>query len=256
MQLKEHEIIDDLQRDGLRIIQNDQWFKFGIDAVLLSYFCQTKKARHIIDLGTGTGIIALLLSSVYQQAQITGLEYQAEVADMAQRSVALNQLQARIAIITGDIAHWHDYLKAESADVVVSNPPYFKADCGVKNPNQFKLIARHEVACTLRDLFIAAYGVLKPGGEFFMVHRPDRLVDIIETARAKRLEPKLIQFVQPTIDKPPNLVLIKCVKFGRPELVFRAPLVVYKQNGQFSDEVFNIYNQAHLTAFNQHKTNE
>ncbi len=249
IKLNSDEVIDDLQRDGLKIIQNKKFFKFGIDAVLLTYFCNPKKVEQIVDLGTGSGVIALLLSAKYRSAQISGLEIQPAVAEMAQRSVLLNQLQARVTIINGDIKNWQQCFKAQSADVITANPPYFKSGSGLANPNDYKLISRHEVACTLDDLFSAASGILKPNGQFYLIHRPNRLVDIFETARQHRLEPKVIQLVKPRIDEAANLVLIKCVKYGGAELKWLPPIVVYDENQNYTDQIYYIYNQAHLTAF-------
>ncbi len=249
--LKKDEVIDDLQRDGLKIIQNKKFFKFGIDAVLLTFFCNPRKAETIVDLGTGSGVVALLLSAKYQTAQINGLEIQPAVADMAQRSVLLNQLQSRVSIINGDIKNWQRYIKAQSADVVTANPPYFKSGSGLANPNDYKLISRHEVACTLDDLFSAANGILKPNGQFYLIHRPNRLVDIFETARKYRLEPKVIQLVKPRIDEAANLALIKCVKYGGAELKWLPPIVVYDEAQKYTEQIYHIYNQAHLTAFSE-----
>ncbi len=251
MKLKAGEVIDDLQRDGLRIIQNQQFFKFGIDAVLLSYFCNPKNPQRIIDLGTGSGVVPLLLSAKYQSAQIDGLEIQPAVADMAQRSVLLNDLAARITIRCGDIRQWQHYFTAQCCDVVSANPPYFKSGSGLANPNDYKYISRHEVACTLDDLFSAAAGLLKPNGLFFLIHRPDRLVDIMAAARHYRLEPKALQLVAPYSDAAPNLALLKCVKYGGAELKLLPPIIVYDKAGQYSAQIYQIYNSAHLTVFNE-----
>ncbi len=251
--LKSGEVIDDLQRDGLRIIQNKNFFKFGIDAVLLTYFCSPKKPVQIVDLGTGSGVVPLLLSAKYRSALISGLEIQSEVAEMAQRSVALNKLQDRIEVVNGDIRQWQRHYQKECADVVTANPPYFKSGSGVANPNDYKLISRHEVACNLDDLFSAAQGILKPGGHFYMVHRPDRLVDIFVAARKYRLEPKVLQLVKPCVGEAANLLLLKCVKYGGAELKWLAPIVVYRAGRQYTEQIYKIYNQAHLTSFCEEK---
>ncbi len=249
IQLKRDEVIDDLQRDGLKIIQNRQFFKFGIDAVLLTYFCNPKRPQHIVDLATGSGVVALLLSAKYQTAKISGLEIQPAVADMAQRSVLLNHLTACIDIINGDIKTWQNYFAGQSCDVVTANPPYFKCGSGIANSNDYKLISRHEVACTLDDLFSAAAGLLVPNGSFYLIHRPNRLVDIFELARRYRLEPKVLQLVVPRLGQAANLALIKCVKYGAADLKLLPPIVVYGENGQYSAQIYDIYNRAHLTAF-------
>ncbi len=249
--LKCDEVIDDLQRDGLKIIQNKKFFKFGIDAVLLTYFCDPKKAGQIVDLGTGSAVIALLLSAKYKNAKISGLEIQPAVADMARRSVLLNDLTARITIVDGDIKTWQNYFAAQCCDVVTANPPYFKHGSGLINPNDYKLISRHEVACTLDDLFSAAAGLLKPNGTFYLIHRPNRLVDIFERARCYRLEPKVMQLVKPRVDRAANLVLLKFVKYGAADLKMLPAIVVYDEKQQYSKQIYDIYNQAQLTAFSE-----
>lgn len=247
--IKSHERIDDLQVKGLGIIQNPKWFCFGIDAVLVSHFVEAKKESHIVDLGTGTGIIPLLLSARFESVRVTGLEIQAEVADMAWRSVMYNQLQDRIKIHQGDIKNIKALLKAECADVVVSNPPYFKHKSGILNQTDYKTISRHEVLMSLEDLMVAAYHCLKPGGAFYIIHRPDRMVDLVWTARLHRLEPKKMQLIQAYYDSKPNLMLVKCVKFGNPELTFEKPLVVYEKDGSYTQAIKTIYQEAQITVF-------
>jgi len=247
--VKPYERLDDLQINGLRIIQNPNWFSFGIDAVLLADYTNVKANQAVIDLGTGTGIIPLLLSQKTQASEIVGVELQQDVADMARRSVTINELNERISILTMDIREIPTLLKKGTFDVVTANPPYFKSEGGLKNDSDFKTISRHEVACTLEDLFRAAYFLLKPGGVFFMVHRPERLVDIVATARAFRLEPKQIRFVQPKVDAKPNIMLMRFVKYGREALYFDQPLVVYQPDGDYTQEIYSIYESAHVTVF-------
>lgn len=247
--LKKEERIDDLQRDGLKIIQNPKWFSFGIDAVLLAHFSAVDKGQFVMDLGTGTGIIPLLLSARTRAAHITGIELQPDVSHMAKRSVALNGLENLITIETMDIKDITTHFKKSCMDVVTANPPYFKAKAGLQNETDYKTLSRHEVACTLEDLFKAAYHVLKPSGVFYMVHRPDRLVDIVAVARAYRLEPKQIRFVQPKADGKPNIMLMRFVKYGGQELRFDAPLVVYQENGDYTAEIYKIYEEATMDVF-------
>lgn len=248
-QLKKDERIDDLQRDGLKIIQNPRWFSFGIDAVLLAHFSAVGKGQTVMDLGTGTGIVPLLLSAKTRAAHITGIELQEDVSHMAKRSVALNGLEDRIAIETMDIKDIATHFKKSCMDVVTANPPYFKAKAGIQNDTDYKTLSRHEVACTLEDLFRAAYHVLKPSGVFYMVHRPDRLVDIVAVAREMRLEPKQIRFVQPKADAKPNIMLMRFVKYGGHELRFDAPLVVYNESGDYTPEIYKIYEEATIDVF-------
>ena len=174
--LKEHERIDDLQRNGYKIIQDPCRFCFGMDAVLLSGFARADKGDHVIDLGTGTGIIPILMEAKTEAVHLIGLEIQEESADMARRSVALNNLESKIEIVTGDIKQAVELFGKSTMDVVISNPPYMIGQHGLKNPNSEKAIARHEVLCTLEDVVKAAAALLKPGGNFFMVHRPFRMI--------------------------------------------------------------------------------
>lgn len=239
--LKENERLDDLQRNGYRIIQNSKKFCFGMDAVLLSGFIKVKPGEHVLDLGTGTGIIPILLAGKTQAGHLTGLEIQEESADMANRSVLLNDLQERVRIVQGDIKQARELFGAASFDVVTSNPPYMIAEHGLQNPGDAKAIARHEVLCTLEDVISQAAAVLKPGGHFFMVHRPFRLAEIIRVMSAYRLEPKRMQFVHPFVEKEPNMVLIEGTRGGNPRMRVEKPLIIYRQPGVYTDEIYDIY---------------
>lgn len=239
--LKDKERLDDLQRNGYRIIQNSDKFCFGMDAVLLSGFAKVKAGAHVLDLGTGTGIIPLLLAGKTQAEQLTGLEIQAESADMAQRSVLLNDLQDRVHIVQGDIKNAREIFGSAVFDVVTSNPPYMIAQHGLQNPEDAKAIARHEVLCTLEDVVSQAAAVLKPGGHFFMVHRPFRLAEIIRVMSAYKLEPKRMQLVYPFIDREPNMVLIEGTRGGNPRMCVEKPLIIYQSPGVYTDEIYEIY---------------
>ena len=184
--LYEGERIDDLQRNGYQIIQNEEKFCFGMDAVLLSGYAKVKKGETVLDLGTGTGIIPLLLSAKTEASHLTALEIQEESADMARRSVALNGLSEKISVVTGDIKEATKLFGKATFDVVTSNPPYMTDQHGLKNPNMPKAIARHEVLCSLEDVVREASGVLKPNGRFYMVHRPFRLAEIFEQLKSKK----------------------------------------------------------------------
>lgn len=239
--LLEGERIDDLERNGYKIIQNSEKFCFGMDAVLLSGFANIKKGERALDLGTGTGIIPILLEAKTEGSEFKALEIQSESADMARRSVALNGLENKIEIIDGDIKEASRIFGRASFDVVTSNPPYMNDSHGLKNPDMPKAIARHEVLCTLDDVVREASYVLKEKGRFYMVHRPHRLIEIINTLTKYRLEPKRIKMVHPFIDKDANMVLIEAVKGGNSFLKMEKPLIVYKEPNKYTDEIYDIY---------------
>ena len=239
--LKENERVDDLQRNGYRIIQNKDKFCFGMDAVLLSGFAQVKPGEQVIDLGTGTGIIPILLEAKYEGEHYTGLEIQKEMAEMASRSVALNGLQEKISIVEGDLRNAGERLGLSRFDVVTSNPPYMNHAHGLKNPDLPKAIARHEVLCTLEDVVREAARLLRPGGRFYMVHRPHRLIEIITALTSHKLEPKRIKMVHPYIGREANMVLLEAVRGGRPMIKVEAPVVVYKEPGVYTEEIYDIY---------------
>ena len=239
--LMENERLDDLQRNGLKIIQKTDGFCFGMDAVLLSGFASVKPGERALDLGTGTGIIPLLLSAKTKGDHFTGLEIQTEIMKMAQRSVALNGLEEKIDIIQGDIKEASRIFGAASFDVVTSNPPYMNDAHGLKNPGDVKAISRHEVLCTLEDVVREGTKALKPGGRFYMVHRPHRLAEIITVMRQYKLEPKRMKFVHPFADKDANMVLIEAVRGGGAWLKLEPPVIVYKEPGVYTDEIYEIY---------------
>lgn len=239
--LMENERLDDLQRNGLKIIQKTDGFCFGMDAVLLSGFASVKPGERALDLGTGTGIIPLLLSAKTKGEHFTGLEIQTEIMKMAQRSVALNGLEKKIDIIQGDIKEASRIFGAASFDVVTSNPPYMNDAHGLKNTGDMKAISRHEVLCTLEDVVREGTKALKPGGRFYMVHRPHRLAEIITVMRQYKLEPKRMKFVHPFADKDANMVLIEAVRGGGAWLKLEPPVIVYKEPGVYTDEIYEIY---------------
>lgn len=238
---REDERIDDLQRNGYRIIQKKKGFCFGMDAVLLSGFARVRENEVAVDLGTGTGIIPILLEAKTEGKHFTGLEIQEEVAEMASRSVALNGLQDRVEIVRGDIKEASQLFGKASFDVVTSNPPYMNDQHGLKNPHMMKAISRHEVLCTLDDVCREASLLLKPGGRFYMVHRPHRLAEIISALKEYKLEPKRMKLVHPFIDKEANMVLIEAVRGGKSMMKVEAPIIVYKAPGVYTDEIYTIY---------------
>ena len=239
--LKENERIDDLQRNQYRIIQNPEKFCFGMDAVLLSGFADAKEGSRVLDLGTGTGIIPILMEAKTDAACLVGLEIQKDSADMARRSVALNHLEEKIEIVTGDIKEAVSLFGAASFDVVTSNPPYMTEKHGLTNPTAPKAIARHELLCTLEDVIAQAAKLLKPGGNFFLVHRPFRLVDIMVLLREHHLEPKRMKMVYPFVEKDPNMVLIQASRGGKPHMTVEKPLIVYQKPGVYTQEIYDIY---------------
>ena len=241
VELKERERVDDLQRNGYRIIQRTDGFCFGMDAVLLSGFAMVKKGERVLDLGTGTGIIPILLEAKTEGEHFSALEIQREVADMAKRSVSLNGLEEKIQIVEGDIREASQIFGTASFDVVTSNPPYMNDAHGLKNPDLPKAIARHEVLCTLDDVAREASRVLKTGGRFYMVHRPHRLAEIITVLRGYKLEPKRMKMVHPFADRDANMVLIEAVKGGGVFLKMEAPVIVFKEPGVYADEIRDVY---------------
>lgn len=239
--IREHERIDDLQRNGYRIIQNKKKFCFGMDAVLLSGFAQVKSGERVLDLGTGTGIIPILLEAKYEGKHYTGLEIQEDMAEMAARSVVLNGLEEKISIVEGDIRKAGEIFGLSVFDVVTSNPPYMNDSHGLKNPDLPKAIARHEVLCTLEDVVREAARLLRPGGRFYLVHRPHRLIEIITALTSHKLEPKRIKMVHPYADREANMVLIEAVRGGGSMVKVEAPVVVYREQGIYTDEIYEIY---------------
>ena len=235
------ERVDDLQRKGYKIIQNEEKFCFGMDAVLLSSFTMVKPGEKVLDLGTGTGIIPILLEAKTEGEHFTGLEIQAESADMARRSVELNNLTSKIDIVEGDIKEASKIFGKNTMNVVTVNPPYMNDLHGIKNPELPKAIARHEVLCTLEDVVREGAAVLKQNGRMYMVHRPHRLVEIITMMTKYKLEPKRMRLVHPYKDKEANMVLIEALKGGKSMIKVEEPLVVYKDVNVYTEELLKLY---------------
>lgn len=241
VEIKDYERVDDLHRNGYMLIQDPKRFCFGVDAVLLSGFATAKKGDKVLDLGTGTGVIPILMSAKTKAEHFSALEIQPESAEMAKRSVMLNDLQDKIDIIEGDIKKAVEIFKPSSFDVITTNPPYMNFEGGLKNSYDPKTIARHEVLCSLDDVAFAAQRLLKFGGKFFMVHRPHRLTDIMCVLREHKLEPKRIRFVQPYADREPNMVLVEAVRSGKPMIKVMPTLVIYNSDGTYTQETLDIY---------------
>lgn len=239
--LKEEERLDDLQINGYEIIQHPGKFCFGMDAVLLSNFARVKKGESVLDLGTGTGIIPILLTAKTEGDRFVGLEIQQESADMARRSVLHNHLETKVEIVNGDIKEAAAIFGPASFDVITTNPPYMIGQHGIANASDTKAIARHEVLCTLEDILRESARVLKPGGRFYMVHRPFRLAEIMSKMVEVGIEPKRMRMVHPFIDKEPNMVLIEGKRGGNSRMTVERPLIVYQEVGVYSDELLGEY---------------
>ena len=239
--INDWERVDDLHRNGYVIIQDPKRFCFGIDAVILSGFAEVKKGENVMDLCTGTGIIPILLEAKTEGSHFTGLEIQEESVEMARRSVRLNGLEDKVTIDFGDVKNTEALYRASSFDVVTVNPPYMNEGGGLKNGYSPKTIARHEVLCSLEDVVDAAARLLVPQGRLYMVHRPHRLTDIMVTLRNHRLEPKRLRFVHSYADREPVMVLVEAVSNGKPMLKVMPPLIIYKEDGEYTGEIMKIY---------------
>ena len=242
--LKEDERIDDLEFKGLKLIQNKNGFCFGVDAVLLSDFAKgIKKGANVVDIGTGTGIISILLCGKTNLNKIYAIELQEDVAEMASRSVKLNNLENRMEVININIKDCFSVLEKNKYDAVVTNPPYKKHDTGAKNIDKRQLISRHEVECNLEDIIKNGSLLLRDLGEFYMVHRAERMIDIFVTLRKYKLEPKLVRFVHSKPNEKPNLILVKAVKCAKEFLKIEKPLVIYGEDNDYTDEIYEIYDK-------------
>ncbi len=242
--LKENERIDDLEFKGLKIIQNEKGFCFGIDSVLLSDFAKNiRKGSKVLDLGTGTGIIPILLCGKTNLSKVIGVELQEEVADMAKRSSKLNNLEDRFEILNENILNLNKIYENQTFDTIVTNPPYKKVGSGIINDDERKIISRHEITASLEDFIKISKDLLKDKGEFYMVHRPERLVDILSLLRKYKIEPKEMRFVYSNINKPPKLVLIKGIKNAKQYLKVDKNLYIYDDKGNYTEEILKIYHK-------------
>lgn len=244
IKLNKNEVIDDLEFNNLKIIQNKDGFCFGIDSILLSDFAkEIKENSTVLDLGTGTGIISILLCEKTKLKKIIGIEIQKEVYEMAKKSIKLNRLENKFEIINENILNLNNIFQKNSIDVIVTNPPYKKKNTGIINKNEKKLISRHEITANLEDFIKISKDLLKDKGEFYIVHRPERLVDILSLMRQYKIEPKKLKIVYSNKNKEPKLVLIKGIKNAKPFLKVENNLYIYDENGKYSEEIKKIYNK-------------
>lgn len=244
IELEANERIDDLEFKNLKIVQNKDGFCFGIDSVLLSDFAKNiKKDSMVLDLGTGTGIIPILLCGKTKLKKVTGIELQEEVAKMAKKSIKLNNLEDKFNVINENILNLNKIYENQTFDVIVSNPPYKKKDTGITNENEKKIISRHEINASLEGFIKISKDLLKDKGEFYMVHRPERLVDIFELMRKYKIEPKILKMVYSYKNKEPKLILIKGVKNAKPFLKVESNLYIYEDTGKYTKEILKIYNK-------------
>ena len=236
-----YESIDDLQLNGLQLIQKEQGFRFGVDAVLLSHFANVKKKHRVIDLCTGTGIVSFLVYGKYKPQEVIGLEIQDDMVEMANRSSKLNDTSDIVKFVQGDLKDKALLDSLGRFDVVTVNPPYKLNNAGILNPNDKLAIARHEIMCNLEDVIVSARRLLKDNGRMFIVHRPERLADIFGLMRKYKIEPKRVRLVQPNTKKAPNIVLVEGQRDGGAFLKWEETLYVYDDNGNYSEEINRIY---------------
>lgn len=240
--VRSNERVDDLERNGYQLIQNPEVFCFGIDAILLAHFAKVSNAKQkMLDIGTGTGIIPIVMHAIYGKGHFTGIDIQEEMIEMASRSVRLNEIQEDVTMKVMDIKDYKAHFSAGDFDIITCNPPYMKGHAGLKNEHPSKTIARHEIACTLEDIIEGAGYMLKYGGKLCMIHRPHRLVDIFMAMRQNKIEPKVMRMVYPKVGKAPTMVLVEGIKNGNPELRVQPPLFVYNEDGTYTDDINEIY---------------
>lgn len=239
--VRQDETLDDLQIKDIKILQKKSGFRFGVDAVLLANFAKVKENHKVIDLCTGTGIIAFIMAGKTSAQSIKGIDIQKEMIDMAKRSVHINGLQNRMEFINEDLKNLKELKKIEKAHVVTVNPPYKLGGAGIKNPEDSLAIARHEICCNLEDIIIASRAILRDNGRLYMIHRPERLIDIFCLMRKHKIEPKRVRMVHPNIHKAPTMVLIEGQRDGGAFLKWDNPLYVYDEHGNYSKEINEIY---------------
>lgn len=241
IELLSDEAIDDLQLDNLYLIQKKQGFRFGIDAVLLSNFANVKNKHRVIDLCTGTGIVPFLIYGKYKPKEVVGIEIQEDMVEMAIRSSKYNEIEDVVSFKNADLKDLKYLSSLGTFDVLTVNPPYKLNNSGIVNLDDKLAIARHEIMCSLEDVIVASRKLLKDNGRIFIVHRPERLIDIFELMRKYKIEPKRVQMVQPNINKAPNIVLVEGQRDGGAYLKWEKPIYVYNEDGTYSEEINKIY---------------
>ncbi len=239
--LLEDESIDDLQLDNLLLIQKKQGFRFGVDAVLLSNFANVKNRHRVVDLCTGTGIVPFLIYGKYKPKEIIGVEIQEDMVEMANRSSKYNEVEDIVKFINADLKDTSFLKSLGTFDVLTVNPPYKLNNSGILNPDDKLAIARHEILCNLEDVIRASRRLLKDNGRMYIVHRPERLIDIFELMRKYKIEPKRVQMIHPKVNKAPNIVLVEGQRDGGAYLKWEAPLYVYNEDGTYTKEINKIY---------------
>lgn len=239
--VRDDETLDDLQLKGIHLIQKKDAFRFGVDAVLLANFANVRKGNEVIDLCTGTGIIPFIIAGKTEAKRVTGIEIQREMVEMANRSTKLNRLEDRVTFIEEDLKNLRVLKSIPKAEIITVNPPYKLNQSGILNPNDKTAIARHEILCNLEDVIIASRILLKDNGRLYMVHRPERLADILCLMRKHKIEPKRIRMVHPNTKKAPNIVLVEGQRDGGQFLKWEPPLYVYNDEGGYSNEINRIY---------------
>lgn len=232
---------DDLQCNGLHLLQDSEQFCFGVDAVLLADFAVVHPQDRVVDLCSGNGIVPILLSGKKKAKHFTGVELQKEPVDLAKQSIEKNGLTGYVSVLQGDVREISTLLSEHSCEVVTCNPPYVKVGCALQNPDNKLALARHEIACTLEDCVRAAAHLLCSKGRFYMVHRPDRLADLLCLFRKYDIEPKRLRMVHAYASKPPVLVLAEGVLHGGAQLRIHAPLVMHHADGTYTEEIQQIY---------------
>lgn len=235
------ERIDSLEIKDYKIIQKTKGFCFGMDAVLLSDFANVKKGGKSLDLCSGTGVIPILMEAKGKGELFKTLEIQKIYAQLIERNIKLNKLENKFETICGDLKEWKKYFKPNEFDTVTCNPPYMKDGSAIKNAEDLKLIARHEILCNLEDVITCAFNVLKVKGHFYMVHRAYRTADILALLTKHKLEPKRIRYVYPNNKSEANIILVDAVKCGKPECRIEKPLIVYGDDNLYTQELYDIY---------------
>jgi len=239
----ENERLDDLFDGRLRIIQKKEGYRFSVDAILLAHFASQLSADSIIDLGTGSGIIPLVLARKGTARTIVGVEVQEEMADMAKRTIALNGFTERVSILHEDLKKLRNCFDASSFDLVVSNPPYYPVRDGRINPDEQKAIARHEILAKMEDVVSIAHYLVKPSGIVVIIFPAKRLVDLLDSLKEFDFKPELLQIIYSHGHDEGKLVIVKSRKGGNPELEITKPFFIYKAEGVYSEEMQKIYGE-------------